>query len=442
MSNLAHKRARLLALSLVALLILLGCNQRMGVSWASMSLVNTAQDILVSYEEQMVLVSRTNGFVVTRDLQGTTTARDSADAWRINGRDVDAEFYTTPLFFDYAGERLMLVADYNRRLLTINFNRTCFANRVGACVGQDPPYVELPGRVLANMGQDESRIYVPLSDEDGVVAYNKGLYEEGWDIDDADERRRRFDETLTVAWTFETERGVWAQPIALNGAVFIPAMDHRLYRVDAETGEELARLELGGALASGVVVHDRTPATDFDDLAGPPEDAEINLETARLYAGTFGRKIFQIPLDFETGMEDRLPVFEANNWVWGAPKIVDNTLYAADLGGYVYAIDVSDDEFRELWRVQTEIGGIRATPLVTENHVIVASREGQVMWLRREDGSTFTQQDVRDEVLSELMLIPGDENRETLIIVSTVRNSRIMVAFTLDGAPRWTYPSS
>lgn len=433
------KYARRFGLLALVMILMAGCTQRIGVGWANMSIITNAEDILVAYENDLSLVSRTNGFLVTQDLQGTTNVRDASGVWKLSGRDMSAQFFTAPLFVEYGEDRLMLVADYNNRLFTVNFTQACFANRVGACVGQEPPYIELPDHPLADMTQDEQRIYVPL--DNGLIAFNKGLYEAGWDVDSPDERRVRFDETLTVAWTLETEREVWATPLIYDGHVYVTTMDHHLYKVDAETGETVAILKLSGAIASSPIIFDGETVLTVDH----PFDEEITLNNAEayIYIGTFGRQVYKIPLNFQTEMaEDELISFETSNWIWGAPSIVDGVLYVADLGGQVYALDVSGQEITQIWHTNTNSGGIRAAPLVTDKHVIVASREGKVRWLSREDGSVFTEQDVRNEVLSDLLFIPGDENREALVIVSTVNNSRIMVAFTLEGAPRWTYPSS
>jgi outer membrane protein assembly factor BamB len=433
------KYTRLIGLLALTMVLTTACTQRIGVSWANMSIVTSAEDILVAYESDLALVSRSNGFLVTQDLQGTTNVRDASGVWKLNGRDVGAQFYTAPLFVEYGEDRLMLVADYNNRLFTVNFTQACFANRVGACVGQEPPFIELPDHSLANMTQDDQRIYVPL--DNGVMALNKGLYEAGWDVDSPEERRRRFDETLTVAWTLETEREVWATPIIFDGYVYVTSMDHHLYKVDAETGETVAKLKLSGAIASSAIIYDGETTLTADHPFGEP--ITINTEDAYIYVGTFGHKVYKIPLNFQSEAEESsLISFKTKNWVWGAPSLIDGVLYVADLGGNVYALDVMGTEISQIWHTSANSGGIRAAPLVTENHVIVASREGKVHWLSREDGSIFTEQDVRNEVLSDLLLVEGDENREALVVVSTVNTSRIMVAFTLEGAPRWTYPSS
>ncbi|MFW5749016.1 MAG: PQQ-binding-like beta-propeller repeat protein, partial [Chloroflexota bacterium] len=268
----ASGRLRLMLLSIMTVLFVSACSQRIGVSWADLTIANANQDILVAYENSITLVSRVNGFVVTEDMEGTTNNPDAAGTWRLRNSDAGSEYFTTPLRVgEVDGDQMLIIADYNNRLYYANFDRACFSTQLGSCVDQEPPFVELAGHVVADLGEDDERIYVPFAEND-VVALNKGIYASDWDRDDDQERRRRFDETLTTAWTFETERGVWAQPVVLDGSVYIATMDHRLHRLDAETGEEQATIDLGSAIASSPVLYDGTPATDYaDDVAVAPD---------------------------------------------------------------------------------------------------------------------------------------------------------------------------
>jgi hypothetical protein len=80
---------------------------------------------------------------------------------------------------------------------------------------------------------------------------------------------------------------------------------------------------------------------------------------------------------------------------------------------------------------------------VTERFVIVAGRDGRVDWLSRDEGVVVFQREVNAEVLSDLLLIEPNESLtlpDDLVIVSTVENNRLLIAFTLnDGAQRWVY---
>jgi len=422
--------------------IIAGCSRRDGVSWADVSIADG--NLMVAYEDQMTLISRVNGYIITEDFAETSNNAEAEGLWRIENSDLGSEFFTAPIFVPNADgddEQLMIVADYNNRLMVVNYDRACFATVLGSCVTQEPPFVELPGHVVANIAEDDTRLYIPFS-QNNIAAYNKGVFESGWDRDDDDARRERLDRTLSLVWEFETERGIWATPSVLDGSLYVPTMDHHIFRLDAENGTQEAIIELDGAIAAPLTLYDGSGTTDFTDETGQDVTInEVDMAAARFYIGTFGGTIYEIPLDFDGLESDDLTQYEARDWVWGAPKVVDGVLYAADLAGNVYALDISEGGFNELWVTNIDSGGIRSKPIVTEDFVIVASRDGEVVWLRRTDGTEFTRQDVRDEVLSDMILLPSNEDDEALVLVSTVNQSRILVAFTLDGAPRWTYPS-
>ena len=89
--------------------------------------------------------------------------------------------------------------------------------------------------------------------------------------------------------------------------------------------------------------------------------------------------------------------------------------------------------------------GIRAEPLVTDDRVIVATRDGVVYWLNRTDGSEVFNRNVEVEILTDLLLIepsPGSSLQEPIVVVTTVDPGRLLFAFTLGSGQRlWTYPS-
>src|SRR5690606_9966699 len=110
----------------------------------------------------------------------TVNSNDLKDGWYIGSDSLSTQFYSAPIQVEYRGERMMLVAEYNKRLFFVNYDRGCFSNAAGNCVGESETAIALPGHVVADMGEDAERVYVPLS-EHSVIALNKGLYEEGWD---------------------------------------------------------------------------------------------------------------------------------------------------------------------------------------------------------------------------------------------------------------------
>jgi outer membrane protein assembly factor BamB len=191
-------------------------------------------------------------------------------------------------------------------------------------------------------------------------------------------------------------------------------MDHHLYSVNAADGSVNWKIDLGGAVASTPTVYEGS-----------------------IYVGSFDRKLFQISLDGEI-----LNTFETENWVWGSPVVQDGVLYAADMAGWVYAINVTDG-MTEIWRTAASGRGIRPSPLVTEDYIVVAGRDGHIDWLDVEDGSIAIQREVQAEVLSDILLIQPSESlniAQPLVVISTVNHSQILVAFTLnDGTQFWVY---
>lgn len=378
-------RPRLVLVALILILVTTGCiGHRSGVSWADLTLVGDQQNILVSYNDYMVLIDPATGQpVALRNSDGEVRTDENGEPRSWEFQSEGSEFFTTPLFIDGEDED-MLVADYNNRLLTVNFPN--------ARLGTGVP-TEISGHVIADIVRDENRLFVPLMEQNLLAL-------------DYDTREQ--------LWEFETERGVWASPLVVDGMVYLPSLEHNLYALDVETGDLVWTLNLGGAIAHQPVFY---------------ED--------RLFVGTFNHDIYEISLDGEI-----LSEFEASDWVWGAPKVIDGILYATDLSGTVYALD-AENGLEQIWRNRASGDGIRPAPLVTESFVIIGDRGGRVVWLDRLTGETRFEQEVDAEILSDILLIEPTETLaipDSLVIVSTVNNSRILVAFTLEnGERRWVY---
>jgi len=223
------------------------------------------------------------------------------------------------------------------------------------------------------------------------------------------------EENLTEQWVFPTDHGVWAEPLILDGVMYFTSLDHNLYAANPETGAEIWSLDLGGAVTSTPLVHD-----DF------------------LYVGSFGRKLFKVSLQGEIVAE-----YATSDWIWGTPIIVDDVLYTGDMSGNVYAIDISDGNLTLIWQQKIAGRGIRATPLIVDDTIVVGARDHKVYWLSRDDGAVKFSRDVAGEVLSDILLIEPSENvdiPEPYVIVSSVANNELLVAFTLeDGEREWTY---
>ncbi|MEL7436730.1 MAG: PQQ-binding-like beta-propeller repeat protein, partial [Chloroflexota bacterium] len=258
---------------------------------------------------------------------------------------------------------------------------------------ENPAGIELSNGVLAEIVVTDDFIYVPYRQQD-VVALDRETYEE--------------------VWRFDTQEGVWAQPLLNDGVLYVTSVDHFVYALDANTGEELWRVDLEGAVTSTPLLYEN-----------------------HLYVGSYSHKIYQISLDGTIAAE-----YEGTNWVWGTPVIQDNVLYYSDLSGYVYALDANG--LTEIWAERPSRKGIRPAPIVTDQYVVVAGRDGSVYWLNIDSGSTVqtAELDNRPELLSDMLYIPADEENglPELVLVASTENNRLVTALNMETfTPQWVY---
>ena len=386
--------ASLRRLTLVTALFVLtafmtGCvGQRMGVSWASVSLVGDQQNILLAYHNYVVQIDPSSGAPVQlRDDDGNIRVVPETGeprAWNFQDTTAPEQFYSAPLALK---EGKLLFANYTKKLMEVDL----LAARV-----DNPAGIPILDAVVADPIVDEDHIY---------LAYlNKNL--QALDINSPS----------VVVWTFETENGIWSEPLLVDGVLYFGSMDHYLYAVNASNGRQIWKTELGGAV----------PATPV-------------LVDGALYIGSFARKVFKVSQSTGEILEERT----VDDWVWGAPVVRDNVVYAADMGGNVYALNT--DDLSEKWRVKASNGGIRPSPLVTEEHVIVGSRSGEVVWLDRDSGVIALEgaRVIGAEILGDLLLVESTEARplnESLVIVTTVANDNLLVAYSAaQGVKQWVY---
>jgi len=390
MRNVLKQRYGVMLALLLTLFVTSGCiTPRIGVNWAAVSTATDSPNIVLAYNFEVLQVDPRSGNLAELVNADGETRFDpqtgQAHRWIINGQTAEnAQFFAAPLAFD---DKNLLLPEYHGRLIAVERDTARIL---------PPDKAKLSGRVLTTPARDEERLYFAL--ETGVEALNA--------------------QTLEQVWYRPTQNGVWDTPALYDGVLYFTSMDHYLYAVDALSGDELWKRDLGGAAAATPLVVEN--------------DGEVSV-----YATTFARKI--IKFDAEGRV---LHEYNTIDWLWSTPVLFDGTLYAADLAGYVYALN--PDDLSEVWKVKAMSRGIRPSPLVTAEYVVVAARDGLVKWLNRADGATVYERNAEAEILSELLLIePSDALNlpQPLVIVSTVAPNRLLIAYTLNEAgQQWVYP--
>jgi len=384
------KRFALLLLLLAAMFLASSCvGARMGVSWPAVGLIqyNGEQNIALAYNNNIAILSPANGaplrLINPLNGQAILDSENNPRNWILQGSaNGGAQFYALPVVVD---DETVLVAANNANLL-----------RVDSVVVEVTRTYQLDDKVVANVLQDGDILYAPYQ--------NGGL-----------SARSMVD--FREIWRFHTEEGVWAQPLLVGEMLIVASIDHNLYALDRSSGQRIWSVDLGGSVAS-------TPLLAND----------------RLYVGSFNKMFFELSLDGQI-----LSTYSTQNWVWGTPAIDEyGVVYVSDLSGYVHALD-SERNLQEIWSSQVAERGIRSGPVVYQDRVIVASRDGKVYWLDRRDGALINAREIdnRPELLGDMLMLEPSATLNIdapLLIVTSVDESRLLIAFELDGRQTWVYP--
>ncbi len=167
---------------------------------------------------------------------------------------------------------------------------------------------------------------------------------------------------VKTGWPFEIGSPVWASPLVADGRVYVASMGHHLYCLDAETGEEIWQKEVGGSLATQPL-----------------------LEGGILYAGSFDGRVHAIKADSGEAVEGF--DFQAGNWVWSTPLMVEDQLFVTAVDGFLYALNPATGEVLPSYPYDSgEISGgkdvIRANPIQVGDKIVIATEKGYVVALQ------------------------------------------------------------
>jgi len=218
-------------------------------------------------------------------------------------------------------------------------------------------------------------------------------------------------------WNFETEAAIWAKPLVEENRLYLGSQDHFLYALNAETGDEIWRTDLGASIVN-------SPVLD---------------ENGILYVGSFGNA--------ETGSTvtaidstDGSLVWElvTEGWVWGSPALgPDNTLFVTDMNANLYAIDTTNGSI--VWEKQVQAGSaITGSALFLNDAIYVATRGGTIASYDL-DGQRLWKEDVGNEdnpiEFHGTPLVAGDD----LLLVSSVGSDSIVFAFNTKLELLWQF---
>lgn len=389
------RRTGLLAALLLLMLVLSACTgARLEAVWGSLSLTGNPASLVFAYYDRIVMLDPVTGQPVQLvDNDGNTRLDDQGNPriWEVpdaGQRSAQVQFYTAPVQLD---EQTLLFASYAGRLFEVDTATGRVNNGSGT---------PMAGQSVGD----------PLLADDGTLylGYNQADFQA---LDTGNS-------TFPPLWTLDTDHGVYGKPILIDGVIYTASLDHNVYALNADTGEVLWKTDLNGAITSAPAL-----SATYDSL----------------YVGSFANALYKIGLDGQI-----ISSVPASNWVWGTPAVSGDMVYFGDVSGNLYAAQDTGDALQLVWGpVPVATNAIVATPLVTENALIVASRDKNVYWVDPATGSVLQTRQTKGEVLGNMLLLePGDSMPvgEPIVVVSTMANEELVIAFSLDNGERlWAY---
>jgi len=300
--------------------------------------------------------------------------KNGAQQWQFPAEPINGvDFYAAPVLTGDGSQ--LIVGGYNNVLYSVN---------------------PVNGAEIWSFGAGGNRyIASPLVTEDGIFAAN------------SDSTLYALDYDGLLQWEFETEDPLWASAIYSEGCecIYQVSMDRYLYAIDPENGKLLWKSE---------------------DLGGPIVNPPAISEDGLIVLGTFNNEIIALN---EEGHDVEWR-FKTSDWAWASPVIDGEQVYASDISGTFYALDLNSGEV--LWQIQPG-GGIFAAPLVQDGMVyfstdasslVVVSAEGVVQRNQPVEGKLYARP-----------VGAGDK-----ILLAPSESEYYLIALSDSGVQVWGYP--
>jgi outer membrane protein assembly factor BamB len=197
---------------------------------------------------------------------------------------------------------------------------------------------------------------------------------------------------------------LWSQPTTDGERVYVTSLDHSVIAVNAKTYEVVWHEDLGGAVPGSAVL-------------GPD---------GMLYVGSLASKLEKF--DPATGKHQSL--LDAENWVWSTPSLDGDTLYFGDVDGNIYSFNTSSGKLN--WKPVKPDGPITASPLVQNDHILIATESGSIFAVGN-DGKVLWTQQIGGKIYTT-PVAAGD-----LTIVSPLETDFYLAALDANGRQVWTF---
>ncbi|HYH11787.1 MAG TPA: PQQ-binding-like beta-propeller repeat protein [Thermomicrobiales bacterium] len=226
-----------------------------------------------------------------------------------------------------------------------------------------------------------------------------------------------------LAWRFDTGSEILSSPVVADGTVYITNREGFLYAVDASTGQQLWRVNMGKyVLRTTPTYLDGTlyVVAGFDTVALDAETGAERWRTTIRYAGTAsptvaGDEVYVVSQEgwlyaFSTRDGSERWKAATDGISFGSPSVIGNLIVVGTDSGKV--VGMNRETGRQTWTREFE-SSVYTTPVVADEIVWIVTADGQLHGLDLEDGSDrFTLETTADltvTAMDDRVFVPSDD---------------------------------
>ena len=169
--------------------------------------------------------------------------------------------------------------------------------------------------------------------------------------------------TGELQWSLPISHSLWAAPVSNGKLIFITSLDHFLYAVDPQSHKIAWKVDMGGSV---------------------PGSPAVSADGSTIYVGGFTKKLSAV-----SAADGSIHwTADTKDWVWDAPALDGDTVYAADISGNIYSFGAPNG--KNAWPDVQPDGPITGSPVVlSDGTVVVVTESGLAYAFDRVSGKAW-----------------------------------------------------
>jgi len=235
-------------------------------------------------------------------------------------------------------------------------------------------------------------------------------------------------EKQDTLWTFETWGQIAASPNRMNfngkDAIVVGSYDNYLYIIESKTGKEITRFESGYYINGAVAISNNTLVYGgcdgwirvVDAVSGKQTDSldvGIYIPASPAISGNFAYiadhsgNIYELNLNKGRIVSHKkiLEPKDENRAHVSIPAVSDAMVYIISDDRHVYAINRKNGSIAWKYLLKGETG--ESSPVICNNKLLVATRDGIVSILDAKTGKLLWEYDIGEQILASPAVVNG-----------------------------------